>query len=218
MKKTLKLFLSLLLVFAVVLGMMACSDTDDQDSDGATEEPDGGDEEPDDGGHEHEYEWETTKAATCAESGEERRICKNCQNVSETRAINPIPHTSEAVLTDENYQLIHESTCTKYGSYKYICKYGAGTEQEHWVEVTAYPPDKSIDVLESMSDEQRAMVEKKPHEKEAIDIGEQCTVCESIWSKDLYKCGHVGCRVYNEDRSSYCTYCGTKWGKPVILG
>ncbi len=167
----------------------------------------------------HDKAQYQAKKVSCADIGwEAYEECSRCDYTT-YEEIPALGHAAEEVLTDENYQLIYASTCIKYGRYKYRCAHIFDGEESHWVEVITSPGEKEPILLENMSDEQKALIEKQAHDKKHISAGEEkCSICKNIWSTYKYDCCHVDCKVYNEDGSSYCSYCGTMWGPPVTLG
>ncbi|MCR4621076.1 MAG: hypothetical protein K5663_03250 [Clostridiales bacterium] len=64
----------------------------------------------------HEYEWKTTKAATCAKNGTRQQVCKVCGAKGDTATVKATgKHTWE-------WQTVKAATCGANGSRRQVCK------------------------------------------------------------------------------------------------
>lgn len=64
----------------------------------------------------HEYEWKTTKAATCAKNGTRQQVCKVCGAKGDTATVKATgKHTWE-------WQTVKAATCGADGSRQQVCK------------------------------------------------------------------------------------------------
>lgn len=146
--------------------------------------------------HEHDYEENILKSATCIEMGERELICSICGD-SKTEEIPATGHVWDSG------NVIREATCEELGIKTYICTVCEATQTE------------DIPALGHVWND--GIITKEPT---CIETGEKtytCTVCGKIKREEIPAVGHIEikdeavdptCEESGLTEGSHCSVCG----------
>ena len=146
--------------------------------------------------HEHDYEENILKSATCIEMGERELICSICGD-SKTEEIPATGHVWDSG------NVIREATCEELGIKAYICTVCEATQTE------------DIPALGHVWND--GIITKEPTCIETVEKTYTCTVCGKIKREEIPAVGHIEikdeavdptCEEPGLTEGSHCSVCG----------